>query len=65
MRNFDPLDLRHIDILLGHAALDFAGASHRVDDDGELNRDAVACILDETSGMLSDFGIEKRPSKSF
>ena len=28
---FDPLDLRHIDILFCHAALDFVGTSHGVD----------------------------------
>ena len=62
---FDPLVLRHIGILFGHAALDFVGTSHGVDHAGELNNSAVPGILDDTSVMLSDFGIEKRLSKSF
>jgi hypothetical protein len=39
--------------------------NHGVDHAGELNEGAVACILDDTSVMLSDFGIEKRLSESF
>ena len=62
---FDPLVLRHIGILLRHAALDFVGASDGIDDAGELNESAVPGILDDTSVMLSDFGIEKRLSESF
>ena len=62
---FDPLVLRHIGILFGHAALDFVGTSHGVDHAGELNESAVPGILDDASVMLSDFGIEKRLSESF
>ena len=62
---FDPLVLRHIGILFRHAALDFVGTSHGVDHAGELNESAVPGILDDTSVMLSDFGIEKRLSESF
>ena len=62
---FDPLDLRHIDILFGHAALDFVGAAYGIYDAGELNESAVPGILDDTSAMISDFGIKKRLSKSF
>ena len=62
---FDPFVLRHIGILFRHAALDFVGASHGVDHAGELNESAVPGILDDTSVMLSDFGIKKRLSKSF
>ena len=62
---FDPLVLRHIDILFGHAALNFVGTSHGVDHAGELDESAVPGILDDTSVMLSDFGIEKRLSESF
>ena len=61
----DPLDLRHIDIVFRHAALDFVGTSHGVNHAGKLNESAVPCILDDTSVMLSDFGIEKRLSESF
>jgi hypothetical protein len=62
---FDPLDLRYIDILFGHAALNFDGTSHGVDQAGELDESAVPGILDEAPAMISDFGIKKRPSKSF
>jgi hypothetical protein len=62
---FDPLDLRYIDILLGHAALNFVGTSHGIDHAGELGNSAVPGILDDTSVMLSDFGIEKCSSKRF
>src|SRR5258705_11672644 len=62
---FDPFVLRHIGILFCHAALDFVGTSHGVDHAGELNESAVPGILDDASVMLSDFGIEKRLSKSF
>jgi hypothetical protein len=62
---FDPEFLRHVGISFGHAALDFDGASHGVDHAGELNEGAVPGILDDASAMLGDFGIEKRPSKSF
>jgi hypothetical protein len=61
----DPLVLRHIDILFGHAALNFVGTSYGVDHAGELDESAVPSILDDTSVMLSDFGIEKRLSESF
>jgi len=61
----DPLVLRRVDILFGHAALNFVGTSYRVDHAGELSNSAVPGILDDTSVMLSDFGIEKRLSKSF
>jgi hypothetical protein len=62
---FDALVLRHVDILLGHTALNFVGTSQCVDHAGELSKSAVPGILDDTSVVLSDFGIEKRPSKSF
>ena len=62
---FDPFALRHIGILFCHAALDFVGTSHGVDHAGELNESAVPSILDDTSAMISDFGIKKRLSKSF
>jgi hypothetical protein len=61
----DPLVLRHVDILFGHAALNFVGTSHGVDHAGELSNSAVPGILDDTSVMLSDFGIEKCSSKRF
>jgi len=49
--------------LFGHAALNFDGTSHGVDQAGELDESAVP--LDEAPAMISDFGIKKRFSKSF
>jgi hypothetical protein len=46
---FDPLVLWHVDILFGHAALNFGGTSHGVDHAGELSNSAVPGILDDTS----------------
>ena len=62
---FDPLALRHIDILLGHGALNFDGAAYGIYDAPELNESAVPGILDDAPVMISDFGIKKRLSKSF
>ena len=56
---FDPLVLRDVDILFGHAALNFVGTSHGIDHAGELNESAVPGILDDASAMISDLGIEK------
>ena len=62
---FDPLVLRHIGILFCHAALDAVGTSHGVDHAGELNESAIPGVLDDTSVMLSDFGIRKASFESF
>jgi len=61
----NALNLRHVGILLGHTALNLDGTSNGVDDAAELNESAVPCILDDRSVMISDFGIEERPSASF
>jgi len=62
---FDPLDLRHIDILFGHAALNFDGATYGIYDAPELDESAVPGILDDAPAMITDLGIKKRLSKSF
>src|SRR5216117_2058857 len=41
---FDLLVLRHVDILFGHAALNFGRTSHGVDHAGELSNSAVPGI---------------------
>jgi hypothetical protein len=51
--------------LLGHAALNFDGTSHGVDQAGELDESAVPCILDDAPAMINDFGIKERFSESF
>ena len=62
---FDPLDVRYINILFGHVALNFEGTSHGVHDAGEFNESAVPGILDDASAIISDFGIKKRRSERF
>src|SRR5260370_7958722 len=62
---FDPLDLRHIDILFGHAALNFDGTAYGIHDAPELNESAVPGILDDAPAMITDFWIKKRLSKTF
>src|SRR6266853_4184435 len=62
---FDPLDLRHVDILFVHAALDFDGAAYGIYNAPELNESAVPGILDDAPAMITDLGIKKRLSKSF
>ncbi|SFV07928.1 hypothetical protein SAMN05192541_113170 [Bradyrhizobium arachidis] len=61
---FDPPILRHVGGLLSHTTLDFVGTSHGVDRACKLNKGPVSSILDDTSVMLRDFGVDKRPSKS-
>ena len=61
----DPLDLRHIDIVFGHAALNFDRAAYGIYDAAELDKSAVPGILDDAPTMISDFWIKKRLSKSF
>jgi hypothetical protein len=55
----DPIVLGRTYILLGHAALNFDGASRCVDGTGKLDHHSIASCLDDVSAMLSDFGIEK------
>jgi hypothetical protein len=51
----DPIVLR-ICILLGHAALNFDGASRCIDGTGKLDQHSIAGRLDDASAMLNDFG---------
>jgi hypothetical protein len=55
----DPIVLGSICILLGHAALNFDGASRCIDGTGKLDQHAVAGRLDDASAMLSYFGIDE------
>jgi hypothetical protein len=56
---FDAALRRHIDVALGHVALDFDGAAYRIDDAGELDQQAVARGLDDAAAVLGDLGIDK------
>ena len=56
---FDPLVLRHVGVLLGHAALDFDRAADGIDGAGEFHQHAVAGGLDDAAAMRSDSGINK------
>jgi hypothetical protein len=51
--------------LLGHAALNFDGASRCIDGTGKLDQHAIASRLDNVSTMLNDFGIDDRFSEGF
>src|SRR6266536_2206414 len=59
---FDPLVLRHFDILYSHAVLNFDGTAYGIYDAAELDESAVPGILDDAPAMFSDFGIKKRRS---
>jgi hypothetical protein len=56
---FDPLILRHGDILLGHSALDFNRIVHGVDGAGKLDQHSVARSLDDVTAMRRDCGVDK------
>jgi hypothetical protein len=56
---FDTAVGRHIGVSLGHPALDFGGAAHRVDDALKLGQQAVAGGLDDAPAMLGDRGIDE------
>src|SRR5262249_927193 len=54
---FDTAIRSHIGVPLGHGALHFDRAAHRVDDAGELDQQPVAGGLDDTAPVLLDLGI--------
>src|SRR5215831_18621566 len=54
---FDALGGRNVRVALGHPALDLDRTPHRVDDAGELGKEAVASRFDDATAMLGDFGI--------
>jgi hypothetical protein len=51
--------LGEIQIAVGHRALNFAGAAHRVDHAGEFRQHAVAGGLDDPAMMLADLRIDQ------
>jgi hypothetical protein len=51
--------LGEIQIAVGHPALNFAGAAHRIDDAGEFRQHAVAGGLDDPAMMLADLRIDQ------
>ena len=50
---------RHLDIALGHSALDLDSTAHGIDDAGEFDQDAVAGELDGAPAMLLDLRIDQ------
>jgi hypothetical protein len=54
----DALVRRQRGIAFGHCRLQFAGATQRVDDAGELDQEAVACCLDDPAAMAVDLWID-------
>jgi hypothetical protein len=66
---FNPLDLRYIDIVFGHAALNFDRAAYGIYDAAELDESAVPGILDDVilgskSVLLRAFSCASVPSSS-
>jgi hypothetical protein len=56
---FDPLLRRHARIALGHATLDINGATHRINDAGELEQKSVAGGLDDATPVLGNLGVDQ------
>jgi hypothetical protein len=56
---------RYIGVSLRQFALYFNGATHRIDDAGELQQQAVACSLDDATSMFLDLGIGQFASDRF
>jgi hypothetical protein len=50
--------LGHIQIAVGHRALNFGRTTHRVDDAGEFRQHAVTGGLDDPTAMLADLRID-------
>src|SRR5581483_3396068 len=61
---FDALILRHGDILIDHAALDFKGTTYRVYGAGKLDQHSVTGCLDDAPAMRGDNGIDEGLSDS-
>ena len=61
---FDALLRRHARIARNHAALDFDGAAHGVDDTTKLDERAVAGQLDSTAVMQGDGRVNEIASQS-
>jgi len=60
--------LGEIQIAVGHPALDFAGAAHRIDDAGKFRQHAIAGGLYDAPAMLFDLRIDEfaeMPSQPF
>jgi hypothetical protein len=57
----DALVLRHASVALGHAALNFNGAPHRVHHAHELHQHTVAGGLHDLAAVFPDLWINERP----
>jgi hypothetical protein len=55
----DAAILAQAGVALGHAALNFDGAAHRVDDAGELDEQPVARGLDDAPLVLGDLAVDQ------
>ena len=56
---------RHVSISLSHLALYLDGATHRVDNAGELEEQAVARGFDNAAAMFLDFGVGQLAPERF
>ena len=62
---FDPTVFGSVDIALGHCALDFHGAPHRVDGACKLNQRPIARVFDDAAPVLGDLGINEGLAQGF
>ena len=61
-KRVEPLTKEIGGILLGHAALEFNRAAHRIDGAGKLDQHSVTRSLDDVAAMRRDCGVDKRCS---
>jgi len=54
---------RHIGVSLCHLALHFDGATHRIDDAGELEEQAIPGGFNDTAAVFLDLGIGQLAAK--
>src|SRR5262249_36539431 len=54
---FDAFRSRHIGIASGHRALEIDSTTHRIDDAGEFDQQAIAAGFDGASVMFLDLGV--------
>src|SRR5206468_653320 len=55
----DTLAGNEVALAVEHAALDFGGAAHRVDDAGEFRQETVAGGLDDAALVLANLGLDE------
>ena len=62
---FDPTVFRNVNRAVGHLALGFHGAPHRVNSACKLNQRPVARVFDDAASVLGDLGINEGLAQGF